>query len=62
MKTSNFLIMLFIIVSLLGGFYFFLSPYTFAERTVTAYSLIGLFALSFYFGVKLLAYLGRGKK
>ena len=62
MKTFNFIILLVIIVVLLVTLFFFLSPKGFTERIVTVNSLIGLFALCFYFGVKLLTNLGSGAK
>jgi len=61
MRTGYFLIVLIVIGAILFGIYSFLAPVTFVERTVTAYSLSGLFALLFYFGVKLLSHLGAKK-
>lgn len=60
MKTYNFVILLAVIVILLVVIYFFLSPEGFTERIVTVNFLIGIFALCFYFGVKLLTNLGSG--
>ena len=60
MKTFNFIILLVIIVVLLVTLFFFLSPKGFTERVVTVNLMIGLFALCFYFGVKLLSNLGSG--
>ena len=60
MKTIHFIILLVVIVVLLSSLFMFLSPNGFTERIVTVILLFSVFALCFYFGVKLLTILGSG--